>query len=188
MQKTKSGFTIVELLIVIVVIGILAAITIVTYSGVQDRAVDTRMRVAANKVEKALRLWHIDTGESPQGGWASTLPISGNNCPDGDVVNGWVATDTYPCTLEDILVAGDYLSEDFIGGLPSNTYQHTSTQSGRYSMMFYPCNETDEFALYWTLRAPSVEDGTQLQAVLDDGCPTAPETTHGMRGAKIIQL
>jgi general secretion pathway protein G len=40
--KTKQpGFTIVELLIVIVVIGILAAITIVAYNGVQNRARDT---------------------------------------------------------------------------------------------------------------------------------------------------
>jgi general secretion pathway protein G len=37
-QKQQSGFTIVELLIVIVVIGILAAITIVAYNGVQNRA------------------------------------------------------------------------------------------------------------------------------------------------------
>ncbi len=37
-KRTPVGFTIVELLIVIVVIGILAAITIVAYNGVQARA------------------------------------------------------------------------------------------------------------------------------------------------------
>lgn len=37
-RSVSSGFTIVELLIVIVVIGILASITVVTYSGAQKRA------------------------------------------------------------------------------------------------------------------------------------------------------
>ena len=48
MYKTKSGFTIVELLIVIVVIAILAAITIVAYNGIQQRANNTQ-RIAAAK-------------------------------------------------------------------------------------------------------------------------------------------
>lgn len=38
MNKTSSGFTIVELLIVIVIIALLAAISIVAYTGVTARA------------------------------------------------------------------------------------------------------------------------------------------------------
>lgn len=40
----RPGFTIVELLIVIVVIGVLAAIVIVAYSGVQNRASDASVQ------------------------------------------------------------------------------------------------------------------------------------------------
>lgn len=43
-ENTKGGFTIVELLIVIVVIGILAAITIVAFNGVQKRAIITTLK------------------------------------------------------------------------------------------------------------------------------------------------
>ena len=53
LRKT-SGFTIVELLIVIVVIGILAAITIVAYNGIQNRANATAAEaLAVDAVKKA---------------------------------------------------------------------------------------------------------------------------------------
>ena len=47
----KRGFTIVELLIVIVVIAILAAITIVAYNGVQERSRATFISDELKKIE-----------------------------------------------------------------------------------------------------------------------------------------
>ncbi|PIZ60082.1 hypothetical protein COY18_01845, partial [Candidatus Saccharibacteria bacterium CG_4_10_14_0_2_um_filter_41_11] len=41
-RKKERGFTIVELLVVIVVIGILAAITIVSYTGITAKANTTK--------------------------------------------------------------------------------------------------------------------------------------------------
>ncbi len=61
----QQAFTIVELLIVIVVIGILAAIVIVTFSGIQDRAYNAKALSVANAYEKALQLYKIDTGSYP---------------------------------------------------------------------------------------------------------------------------
>ena len=62
---TQRGFTIVELLIVIVVIGILAAITIVAYNGVQGRARDTQRVQNMQSIVKALELYKIANGIYP---------------------------------------------------------------------------------------------------------------------------
>lgn len=64
-KKTDNGFTIVELLIVIVVIGILATISIVTYSGVQNRARDSKAAINANTTQKAAEAYFADFSAYP---------------------------------------------------------------------------------------------------------------------------
>lgn len=65
-MKRQKGFTIVELLIVIVVIGILAAIVIVAYQGVQTRARNVQMISAARGYVDALTRYGIATGTYPR--------------------------------------------------------------------------------------------------------------------------
>lgn len=60
----RRGFTIVELLIVIVVIAILAAISIVAYNGIQDRARTTAAMSAAKQVSDAVALYAVEHGDS----------------------------------------------------------------------------------------------------------------------------
>jgi len=64
-RKYSPGFTIVELLIVIVVIAILAAITIVAYNGIQGRADLSRRQTDLKNITKALALYHTDHGSYP---------------------------------------------------------------------------------------------------------------------------
>ena len=61
----RSGFTIVELLVVIVVIAILAAITSVAYGGIQQRARDSQRVSDTSLLTKALEIYRADTGGYP---------------------------------------------------------------------------------------------------------------------------
>ena len=82
MRKSTSGFTIVELLIVIVVIAILAAISIVGYNGIQARARDNIRISALASIEKAVELYKITEGAyppssgTPSTGWGSCTGAS----------------------------------------------------------------------------------------------------------------
>jgi len=63
--KEQKGFTIVELLIVIVVIGILATLVIVTFSGIQQRARDTQRQTDINAVQGHVEAYYASTGAYP---------------------------------------------------------------------------------------------------------------------------
>ena len=65
MKKKAYGFTIVELLIVIVVIAILAAISIVAYRGIQDRANDSSARSAARQAATKLQVAFAENDTYP---------------------------------------------------------------------------------------------------------------------------
>lgn len=64
--SNSRGFTIVELLIVIVIIGILAALVIVAYSGIQSRARDSARIQKVKEIAKAIEAYYVDHGYYPQ--------------------------------------------------------------------------------------------------------------------------
>lgn len=64
-KKDNRGFTIVELLIVIVVIGILAALVVVTYNGIQQKARDTERKTDINALHGQLEAYQAQNGRYP---------------------------------------------------------------------------------------------------------------------------
>lgn len=169
MRKNTSGFTIVELLVVIVVIAILATITVVMYNGMTDQSRDTARRTAAAQVAKAIQALasRKDIGMKI-GGSNATMPVGSDGlCPDGSE-GGWLfargagptindGTGPYACTMADMLVANRLLPDGFAQSLPENEGYNNQKNS---AMMLYPCGDADasKLALLYYLKNPTQEE------------------------------
>lgn len=191
MLKTKTkqkGFTIVELLIVIVVIGILAAITIVAYNGIQARANDARTRSAVSQIEKAIQLFYLNTGKPPIGGTTSTGAVVNNTCPGSSFADGFVGKGISACTLENLLISDNQISSTFIPSLPPNKFYGATAG---YAFMFYQCGAVanNRYSLYWYLESPSSQDTASRNAVSAEcGQGSWLSSSFSMGAGKIIQL
>ena len=96
MLRTTKGFTIVELLIVIVVIAILAAITIVAYNGVQTRAKGSQASSALKSISKGMRLYAVDNS------WSSW--------PLGNTIDPPATNPSFNRLLSNLPNLGNYIS------------------------------------------------------------------------------
>ena len=112
-HKQQSGFTIVELLIVIVVIAILAAISIVAYNGIQARARDNIRKTDLAQLAKSTKLYAVDKGDHAQIGCGFDTATSA-----GYEGSGWLNSDydsTGPYTsINNCLITSGHLSKALI--------------------------------------------------------------------------
>lgn len=99
MRKSTSGFTIVELLIVVVVIAILASISVVAYTGIQGRARDSKRQADLKMVVNTLELYRVDNGGYPRCGATGAYQAGGSlsggflsSCVADELVPNYIAS------------------------------------------------------------------------------------------------
>ncbi len=103
--KKQHGFTIVELLIVIVVIAILAAISIVAYNGIQNRAKLSNAQSAASTIVKKAEAYNAELSSYPTTLSALTSAASSTtyNVPTGTVTQAGTVPTAAPANSNTIL-------------------------------------------------------------------------------------
>ena len=160
-SKKSGGFTIVELLIVIVVIAILAAITIVAYNGIQKRSRDSIRKSDLTAIQKGLRLYEVDNGDLANAG-----------CGTG-TGSGWLTSDYdgagpfLPITT--CLTAGGYMEI-----VPKDPFGLSScTGLGCYAYMKANCGGV----VYLYAHLEMLPDATNEA---DGTCYSTWDTAYGM--------
>ena len=164
-KKKPVGFTIVELLIVIVVIAILAAITIVAYNGIQVRAENTKTIAAVNAHRKALTQYRIDNNGYPTNGGmclGNTYPVL-----DGTTAGCRNSAAVLPNSVANTMVNAlkPYMNNSF--PMPSvKILSNTGGSRDYLGAYFYGSN--------YDLTLDGVEKVGLLYTIESDECPINP--------------
>lgn len=147
MQRRK-GFTVVELLIVIVVIAILAAISIVAYNGIQTRAENTKTLQALTQYAKAVQMYAASKGQYPTTTVYPCLGPSGTQCAfvagSGTCTGNGDGLAVYQPAFNTLL------SEVITGPFPSLSSQQMNCSGRIYSGGYYSpsTGTTAQFTYY----------------------------------------
>lgn len=134
-QKTKKGFTLIELLVVVAVIGLLANVVLLSLGYARIRARDTRRKVDADQMRKALEIYFNENQFFPQPG--------------------------LPNQEQDIQVLSTYLVPAFLPSIPNDprpnptNYQYVHWQDGGSYGLLIPFANDGGSTCAWRAQSPA---------------------------------
>src|SRR5680860_502661 len=90
-----TGFTIVELLVAIVIIGILATLTIISYTGIQQKAIVASINSDLDNASRSLKLFQVENNDNyPLTNDCSSTPAANSICLKSSPGNSYTVFET----------------------------------------------------------------------------------------------
>lgn len=165
-MKKRYGFTIVELIVVIVVIAILVSIVIVAYGNVQKRARDTIRKQDVETIAKAIEIYDSDNGPM----------YTSSGCGSSGNGSGWLnySYPGYTSTMDCLVNAGAIkTSIEPVSG--TQTCSNGDMSCGAY--MKYTCVQSGHTVTYVLANLETLPHTT---TAVDGTCNTLIDDYYGM--------
>ena len=137
----KKGFTLIELIVVVIIIGILAAIAAPMMQGMKVRAICTEAATAMGTIRTALRVYRVEFGHYPRAmeGFVSDFDteLTSMGIPSDNLTGAYFSKECYYINIE-FWGSGDdqgyvYVyalpAPDMWGGLHNNAVKHDETSA-----------------------------------------------------------
>lgn len=153
------GFTLIELMVVIAIIGLLASITLVSLSTARSKARDARRKSDLYAVQLALELYYNEYG---------SYLVSGTGYQDCGC--GWLSYEDGADYL--VSIVRGLWEEEFLGA----DFVDDPLQDPGY--MIYTCDDEQSYAISATLENPSADDVALIQRTCNGTGPNGTYTVY----------
>ncbi|MDQ3008838.1 MAG: prepilin-type N-terminal cleavage/methylation domain-containing protein [bacterium] len=169
-KRQNAGFTLVEILIVMVIIGILASLSIGSFQSSQQKARDTRRKGDINAITTALEVYRNDTGAYPLNSSANKIMGCGaaTECDWGEIFQD--SNDTI------------YMAQ--LPTDPRSSQQYVYLSDGSYFQLYARFENTEDRAVPKSGEDPMVYGTLDCGAALCNygisSTNTTPETNNAL--------
>lgn len=173
LKQDQTGFTVMELIIVIAVIGIMAVLVLNSVVGAQASARDAKRRHDIASIRRGLVGYSIDTG--------TALVAGAGKVGTGNDGLGWFnfqgAPDYTGLSIETALHNSGYIADGII-----------DPQQGSQGYMIYPCAGSSLVGVFAKMEKPGTTDAAKIADWSNRGCPTDPINTYSKNSVEVVPL